>query len=140
MWFFGKHGHLYKSIRELEHQLHHLEHQIQHLKKQMLHLEDELEQLEFLKEKVLRLAEKVKKLEELQPLVERLQEQILTGLTENPELEAFLKLKLGAKVQIETAGTSLQGTILAVARDAVQLRESHGDLVVIPFSHINSVQ
>ncbi|MEC0369308.1 hypothetical protein [Paenibacillus chibensis] len=140
MWFFWKNSPMYTIIRELEHQLRHLEHQIQHLKKQVHHLHEDMQELDVLKERIQRLSEKVKKLDELQATVQMLEEQVLTGLVANPELESFLKLKLGSKVRIETSGTSLQGTVIAVLKDAVQLREANGDLVVIPFSHINSVQ
>lgn len=140
MWFFWKNRHVYKSIRELEHQVHHLEHEVQHLKKQLHHVQEGLQQLHYLKEQILLLSEKIKKLEALELLVEQLEDQLLTGLTKNPELETFLKHKIGMKVRIETTGTSLQGIILAVAADAVELREANGDLVIIPFSHINSVQ
>ncbi|MWV43588.1 hypothetical protein GRF59_08060 [Paenibacillus sp. HJL G12] len=140
MWFFWKNSHVFKLIRNLEHQLHHLEHEIHHLKKQVNHVQEELQQVHFLKEQIHQLSKKVKQLESLYDLVEKLEDQLLTGLTENPELEAFLKLKIGMKVRIETAGTSLQGIILVVGTDAVELREANGDLLIIPFSHINAVQ
>ncbi|KKO54476.1 hypothetical protein [Paenibacillus sp. DMB20] len=97
-----------------------------------------------------RLAAKVKKLsrkvdvlseqtELLADRVEELEDQVMTGLVVIPELIDFFSSRTGQSVQINTTFATLKGVVLATAVDAVQIRESSGDLVLIPFSSITTV-
>lgn len=72
--------------------------------------------------------------------VESLESQVLTGLTINPELTQFFEVRTGQKVRVSTTFVTLEGVVLATAEDGVQLREASGDLVLIPFANITSVQ
>ncbi|GIO96275.1 hypothetical protein J14TS5_13610 [Paenibacillus lautus] len=72
--------------------------------------------------------------------VESLESQVLTGLTINPELTQFFEVRTGQQVRVSTTFVTLEGVVLANAEDGVQLREASGDLVLIPFANITSVQ
>jgi len=72
--------------------------------------------------------------------VESLENQLLTGLTINPELTQYFEVRTGQRVRVSTTFVTLEGIVLATAEDGVQLREDSGDLVLIPFSNITSVQ
>lgn len=72
--------------------------------------------------------------------VESLESQVLTGLTINPELTQFFEVRTGQKVRVSTTFVTLEGVVLATAEDGAQLREVSGDLVLIPFANITSVQ
>lgn len=72
--------------------------------------------------------------------VESLENQLLTGLTINPELTQYFEVRTGQRVRVSTTFVTLEGVVLATAEDGVQLREDSGDLVLIPFSNITSVQ
>lgn len=77
---------------------------------------------------------------ELSKRVESLESQLLTGLTVNPELLQYFQARIGQQVRVNTTFVTLEGVVLAVAEDGVQLREASGDLVLIPFANITSVQ
>lgn len=72
--------------------------------------------------------------------VELLENQIRTGLILNPELTRYFEVRTGQQVRVNTTFVTLEGIILATAQDGVQLRESSGDILLIPFSSITSVQ
>ncbi|WP_426453030.1 mechanosensitive ion channel domain-containing protein [Paenibacillus sp. S-38] len=69
-----------------------------------------------------------------------LREQLETGLFPQPELRAYLESKLGDTVSITLPDASLQGVVITVGVDAVQIRETSGELVMIPLSQIVAVQ
>ncbi|MEK3734523.1 MULTISPECIES: hypothetical protein [Paenibacillus] len=72
--------------------------------------------------------------------VEQLESQLRTGLILNPELTRFFEVRTGQQVRVNTTFVTLEGIVLATAEDGVQLRESSGDIVLIPFASITSVQ
>ncbi|AEI40993.1 mechanosensitive ion channel domain-containing protein [Paenibacillus mucilaginosus] len=72
--------------------------------------------------------------------VAELREQVETGLFPQPELRAFLESKLGDTVSITLPDASLQGVVITVGVDAVQIREASGELVTIPLAQITAVQ
>jgi len=78
--------------------------------------------------------------EHLTERVESLEDQVRTGLIINPELIEYFVSRTGQKVRVGTTFVTLEGVVLATAEDAVQLREPSGDLVLIPFTNITSVQ
>lgn len=144
MWFFWSHKHWEKQIKHLQNQVSHLNHEMHHLKDGVRELEVKLSELQHnwghVKAEIIQLAKRVEKLETLPARIAELEEEISTGLTKNPELHAYLLHKVGSEVRLDTAASSLQGVVLAVADDAVEIREPGGDLLIIPFSKITSVQ
>ncbi|WP_339324773.1 hypothetical protein [Paenibacillus sp. FSL W8-0194] len=78
--------------------------------------------------------------EHLTERVESLEAQIRTGLVAIPELIRYFEARTGRKVRVGTTFVTLEGVVLATAEDGVQLREASGDLVLIPFTNITSVQ
>lgn len=78
--------------------------------------------------------------EHLTERVESLENQIRTGLVAIPELIGYFAARTGRKVRVGTTFVTLEGVVLATAVDGVQLREASGDLVLIPFTNITSVQ
>ncbi|ANA83207.1 hypothetical protein PVOR_22974 [Paenibacillus vortex V453] len=87
-------------------------------------------QVEFLSQQTGQLTERV----------ESLESQVLTGLTIIPELIHYFEVRTGQQVRVSTTFVTLEGVVLATAEDGVQLREASGDLVLIPFANITSVQ
>ncbi|MGM1045323.1 hypothetical protein SAMN05661091_1976 [Paenibacillus uliginis N3/975] len=71
--------------------------------------------------------------------VQSLENQLLTGLTIIPSFIDFFGNRTSQRVRVSTMFVTLEGIVIATADDGVQLREPSGDLVLIPFSKINSV-
>lgn len=70
-----------------------------------------------------------RKVRRLRRRVESLENQLLTGLT-----------VIGQNVQVNTMFVTIEGVVVSVADDGVQLREASEDIVLIPFAKITSVQ
>jgi len=144
MTFFWNHKHWKIRIRQLHDQILHLSHELHHVKDDVRQIETKLNEhlweWKELKEEIRRLARRIEELESLADRVARLEEEVMTGITDNPELHAYFAGKIGSEVRVDTASATLQGVVLTVAEDAVELRESGGDLLIIPFSRITSVQ
>lgn len=81
-----------------------------------------------------------RQVEQLTERVESLENQLLTGLTINPELTQYFEARTGQRVRVSTTFVTLEGVVLATAEDGVQIREDSGDLVLIPFQNITTVQ
>ncbi|GAB6988876.1 LSm family protein [Paenibacillus pini] len=105
--------HLVHEIQRLDLEIHQIEGQIVTLQAQVQHQQEQIDQL---------------------------QEQVSTGLTTNPELYDYFVHKIGQEVRVDTTSVILTGIVLTVAVDAVELRESGGDIVIIPFAKISSAQ
>jgi uncharacterized protein YlxW (UPF0749 family) len=76
----------------------------------------------------------------LQAQIASLQTQIDSGVTPNPALQSFLQSKQGQTVTVSTPAGNVTGVVILVGTDAVEIRESNGDIVIIPFSKITAVQ
>ncbi|MCZ8520824.1 MULTISPECIES: mechanosensitive ion channel domain-containing protein [Paenibacillus] len=71
--------------------------------------------------------------------VASIREQLASGLFPQPELKAYLESKLGETVTVKLPDASLEGVVIAVGSDALQIREGSGELVTIPLSQIAAV-
>ncbi|WP_211745979.1 bZIP transcription factor [Paenibacillus sp. Marseille-Q4541] len=94
--------------------------------------------------RVHRLEEKVEeltaKVQLLQHRLSELESEVRSGLTVNPELQTFFDSKIGQNISISTNNVTVIGTVLASGVDAVEIRESNGDIVVIPYANISVAQ
>lgn len=119
------------KIHELRHRLHDLKHEwrVEHH-----HLEKRIDAVEV------RLAGIETKVASLETAIATLQTELESGLVPNAALRSLFQNKLGTSVTVTTAGGSLAGTVTQVGTNAVVLTESSGDILVIPFSKITSVQ
>lgn len=72
--------------------------------------------------------------------IEQLEAEVRSGIVVNPQLQQFLESKIGQYISISTSSVTVLGTVLAVGTDAVEIRETSGDIVIIPFSQISVVQ
>lgn len=72
--------------------------------------------------------------------VDSLENQLQTGLTIIPEFSNFFNDRIGQNVQISMMFYKIEGVVVSTADDGVQIREASGDIVLIPFSKITSVQ
>ncbi|MBP2001347.1 hypothetical protein J2Z69_002390 [Paenibacillus shirakamiensis] len=90
-----------------------------------------------LRHKVRHLIEEVK---ELTARLNDLEDRLSSGVFPNPAIVAYLQDKIGQSIHISTASASLEGILVTVATDALEIRESTGDLVLIPFSRITVLQ
>lgn len=80
---------------------------------------------------------------EIRRLTQRLnslENQLVSGLTVIPEFTKYFTNRIGQNVQIQTMLITLQGEVVSVADDGVQIRETSGDIVLIPFAKITSIQ
>lgn len=77
---------------------------------------------------------------QLSERVELLEDQVKTGFIIIPELVEYFEVRTGREVRVNTTFATLEGVVLATAEDGVQLREPSGDLVLIPFANVTSVQ
>ena len=98
-----------------------------------------------------RLAARIHRLEEqveeltakagqLQERLSQLESEVRSGLTVNPELQTFFESKIGRNISISTTSVTVIGTVLAAGLDAVEIRETTGDIVVIPYNNISVTQ
>lgn len=76
----------------------------------------------------------------LQAQISNLQTEIESGLTPNPALQSLLQSKQGQTVTVSTPAGNVTGEIILVGTDAVEIRESNGDIVIIPFTKVTAVQ
>lgn len=113
-----------KKIRELRHQVRKLEHKVDELRDRLRHDRRHLEH----------------QIHELQEQVRKLERQIASGQPDNPALQALFTSKEGQVVTVGTASATLTGTVTVVGTNAVELTESNGDILIIPYSQITSVQ
>ncbi|MEK5058682.1 hypothetical protein ACFSVM_06300 [Paenibacillus shunpengii] len=72
--------------------------------------------------------------------IEQLETEVRSGIVANPPLQQFLESKMGQNISISTSSVTVLGTVLAVGKDAVEIRETSGDIVIIPFSQISVAQ
>ncbi|GIP21177.1 DUF2642 domain-containing protein [Paenibacillus sp. J22TS3] len=83
-------------------------------------------EVRHLKESVLILTERLNELEN----------DLESEIFPNPTLQAALQDKVGQTVTVNTASATVEGTLLTVTSDSLEIRESTGDLVLIPYSRI----
>ncbi|USB32280.1 hypothetical protein [Paenibacillus sp. YPG26] len=72
--------------------------------------------------------------------LDELEENLASGLFANPSLQENLQDKIGQTVTISTASATVEGILLTAGSDALEIRESTGDLVLIPYSRITVIQ
>ncbi len=131
-------GRLLDKIHRLRKQVHALSHEL-HSQSQRLHT---------LEMRTHELGEEVRKdfrvlgvqISLLLLRVNKLQVEISSGMPNNKGLQAYFGARAGTSVTVTTAAGSLTGTVTAVGTNAVELTESSGDILVIPYSKIQSVQ
>ncbi|KUO96282.1 hypothetical protein [Ferroacidibacillus organovorans] len=107
-------------VRDLRVRIRHLEHEVRELEQENREIE--------------------RQLHELRERVKRLEAQISSGQPANPALQALFTSKQGQVVTVSTASGTLTGTVTLVGTNAVELTESNGDILVIPYSKITGVQ
>ncbi|RUT29658.1 hypothetical protein EJP77_14935 [Paenibacillus zeisoli] len=90
-----------------------------------------------LRREVKHLAKSVRHLTERLDEIER---NLASGLFPNPALQEVLQEKIGQTVTISTASATVEGILLTAGTDALEIRESTGDLVLIPYSRITVLQ
>ncbi|WP_435922643.1 hypothetical protein [Paenibacillus sp. DYY-L-2] len=90
-----------------------------------------------LKRKVNELALTVEK---LNSRFDEMDRDLISGIFENPLLRQFLEAKVGQKLTVSTASSTVEGVIVSVADDAVEIREPTGHLVIAPYSRITVLQ
>lgn len=81
-----------------------------------------------------------RKIRRLTRRVESLEIQLQSGLIIMPAFFDYFRNRTGQNVQVSTMFVMLEGEVVSTADDGVQLRESTGDIVLIPFAKITSVQ
>lgn len=116
--------HLLEKIRELRQRVSDLEHTVHDLRK---HAQEDRRHLEH-------------QIQVLQAQVRKLEQQIASGQPDNPALQSLFKSKQGQTVTVSTASGTLSGTVTLVGTNAVELTESNGDIVIIPYDKITAVQ
>lgn len=80
-----------------------------------------------------------KDLATLQAEVAALRTAIESGVIPNPALQTSFQAKLNHIVTVSTRDGNVTGTVTLVGTDAVELRETNGDIVLIPYSKITAV-
>lgn len=108
---------LRRRVRKLQLEVHTLRHELRHTRR---HLEHQIE--------------------ELRERVARLEAALAGGIPANPALQSLFTSKLGQVVTVSTASGTLTGTVTVAGTNAVELTESSGDILVIPYSQITGVQ
>ena len=76
----------------------------------------------------------------LQAEVQALQAEAASGMPANSALTGLFLSKTGQVVTVTTNLETVVGTVTNVAVNAVELTQSNGDIVIIPFSKITSIQ
>ncbi len=76
----------------------------------------------------------------LQAEVQVLQAEAASGMPANSALTGLFLSKTGQVVTVTTNLETVVGTVTNVAVNAVELTQSNGDIVIIPFSKITSIQ
>lgn len=72
--------------------------------------------------------------------VDDLERELASGIFPNPALQEALQDKVGQTVTVSTPSATVQGTLLTVTSDSLEIRETTGDLVLIPYSSITVLQ
>ncbi len=115
---------LRREVRRLRHRLRHLEHEVRELGSELRQDKAELEG------QILALSQ----------ALAALQAEIASGMPANAALQSLFVSKTGQVVTVTTAAETVVGTVTQVAVNAVELVQANGDIVIIPFSKITSVQ
>ena len=116
-----------EQIRQLRHQLNELQREVTQLQSRTTTLESQNAQLQS-------------QINQLQTQVNQLQEQLQNGIIPNPAMQSFFENRMGSTVTISTQGGTFTGVVTLVGPDAVQIREATGNIVIIPFAQITTVQ
>lgn len=115
---------LRRELRRLRHKLRHLEHELRELRHELHHDKAELEQ----------------QIQALGQALTALQAEVASGMPANAALQSLFTSKRGQVVTVTTAAETVVGTVTQVAVNAVELVQANGDIVIIPFAKITSVQ
>ena len=137
-----------EQIQQLRRQLNQLQGEVAQLQSRTTVLESQNAQLQT---QITQLQTQVNQLEsqdaqlqtqitQLQTQVNQLQEQLQNGIIPNPALQSFFENEMGSAVTISTQGGTFTGVVTLVGPDAVQIREANGNIVIIPFAQITTVQ
>lgn len=135
------------KLRHFKHDLHHLNNEVQGLQKEVHHLQHEVRGLQHevheLRHEVheLRLVVQSQQvqIQSLQTQLQQLQLAVETGIVPNPALQSLFQQLTGQMVTIATPGGNVTGTVVEAGDDAVVIRESTADLVIIPYSKISGI-
>ncbi|MFD1677064.1 hypothetical protein [Alicyclobacillus fodiniaquatilis] len=134
-------GRIAKRIRELQKEVHHLaraqektEHRFDRLKASQNEMQTEINELATTQTAL------EQEVSALSTTVQQLETEIETGITPFPGLQDLLQSAINQVATISTPGGTVSGTVVEVGTDAVLLQESTGDLLVVPFAKITTVQ
>ncbi len=111
---------LRRELRRVRHSLHDVEEQVRDLEQEVQALQAEVQAL--------------------QAEVQALQAEAASGMPANSALTGLFLSKTGQVVTVTTNLETVVGTVTNVAVNAVELTQSNGDIVIIPFSKITSIQ
>lgn len=81
-----------------------------------------------------------KSVRHLNARLDELESNLASGLFPNPALQEVLQEKIGQTITVSTASATVEGILLTAGTDALEIRESTGDLVLIPYSRITVLQ
>ncbi|MCF8567630.1 hypothetical protein LLE49_23200 [Alicyclobacillus tolerans] len=70
----------------------------------------------------------------------QLRVEVYSGVMPNPGLQASFQSKLDQTVTVSTPDGNITGVVIVVGTDAVELRETTGNIVIIPYSQVTAVQ
>ena len=122
---------LRRELRRVRHSLHDVERAVKELRKEVRRDKLETEgQIHDLQQEV----------QTLQQALQALQAEIASGMPANSALASLFLSKTGQVVTVTTNLETVVGTVTNVAVNAVELTQSNGDIVIIPFSKITSIQ
>ncbi|MCI0184445.1 tektin family protein [Sulfoacidibacillus ferrooxidans] len=107
---------LRRELHELHKELHHIDHTL----KRELHRQEE-------------------QMRDLQKELRLMKNELASGLPANPVLQAYFTAYQHQVVTVTTGGGSITGTVTLVGTNAVEITESTGDIVVIPYGKIVSI-
>lgn len=77
---------------------------------------------------------------EISRRVARLSAEVATGQPANPALQTLFNSSIGTTVTVTVASGALTGTVTAVGTNAVELTETDGDILIIPYSRITGIE
>ncbi len=117
---------LLHRLRHLREELHEVKESERSLKRDIHHLQEQVEKLQ-------------KQVATLHAQLQGVEIQLASGLTANPALQSLFTSLEGKTVTVTTPAGILSGTVLVVGTNAVELQESNGDIVIIPYSKVSSV-
>ena len=129
---------LYSLIKKLRREFKHFKEKSEYEER------EQNRQISKLKREVELLEEKVNELQTdlvaLRVEVARLRTEVESGLTQNVVMQAYFQSQLNHTVTVSTPDGNITGVVVVVGTDAVELRETNGDIVIIPYSKITAVQ